>query len=71
MRYEEFLDAKTQLGGDHGFEPVWMLGALFPFQRDIPTTGRPSRTSRRRCRLLLLSRGISSGRLRNHPRVAR
>ena len=35
MRYEEFLDAKTQLGGDHGFEPVWMLEALFPFQRDI------------------------------------
>lgn len=30
--YQAFLEAKTQLGGDFGFEPIWMPGALFPFQ---------------------------------------
>jgi len=30
--YQTFLEAKTQLGGDFGFDPIWMPGALFPFQ---------------------------------------
>ena len=30
--YEAFLDAKTQVGAEHGFEPVWMPAILFPFQ---------------------------------------
>ena len=30
--YESFLDAKTQVGCDHGFDPLWMPDKLFPFQ---------------------------------------
>lgn len=30
--YEAFLDAKTHIGCDHGFDPVWMPDSLFPFQ---------------------------------------
>src|SRR5438874_2157564 len=30
--YPEFLERRTQLGGDHGFEPTWMPDFLFPFQ---------------------------------------
>ncbi|MHB8392176.1 MAG: helicase-related protein [Acidobacteriaceae bacterium] len=30
--YEKFLNKKSQLGGDHGFDPVWMPGFLFDFQ---------------------------------------
>lgn len=33
--YEAFLERKTQLGGDHGFEPVAMPSFLFPFQRAL------------------------------------
>jgi hypothetical protein len=33
MDYQEFLDRKTQLSGDYGFDPVWMPDMLFPFQR--------------------------------------
>ena len=30
--YEQFLDAKTHLGAEHGFDPIWMPDSLFPFQ---------------------------------------
>jgi hypothetical protein len=30
--YAEFLDRKSQLGGDHGFAPVWAPDFLFDFQ---------------------------------------
>lgn len=30
--YSEFLEQKTQIGGDHGFDPLWMPSMLFPFQ---------------------------------------
>lgn len=33
--YEEFLNQKTQLGGEHGFEPVWMTGKAFDFQKHL------------------------------------
>ena len=33
--YGAFLDRKTQLGGDHGFEPTWMPDFLFDFQREL------------------------------------
>jgi len=32
LAYDDFLDRKTQVGADHGFEPLWMPGKLFPFQ---------------------------------------
>ena len=32
MNYADFLDRKTQVGAEHGFEPVWMPSQLFPFQ---------------------------------------
>jgi hypothetical protein len=32
MDYAEFLDRKTHVGAEHGFEPVWMPTMLFPFQ---------------------------------------
>jgi len=32
MNYEEFLDRKTQIGANAGFDPVWMPSMLFPFQ---------------------------------------
>ncbi len=32
MEYAEFLESKSQLGGDHGFAPAWMPDALFDFQ---------------------------------------
>ena len=32
MEYREFLEQKTQLGGDYGFEPNWMPDFLFGFQ---------------------------------------
>lgn len=31
--YEKFLFDKSQLSGDHGFEPLWMLDCLFDFQK--------------------------------------
>ena len=33
--YATFLDRKSQLGGQHGFEPVWMPDFLFDFQKDL------------------------------------
>lgn len=33
--YAAFLDAKTNLAGEHGFEPVWMPDFLFPFQSHL------------------------------------
>ena len=33
MDYEKFLDKKSQLGGDHGFEPIWIPDFLFGFQK--------------------------------------
>lgn len=35
MNYAEFLDAKAQLGGDHGFAPVFMPDYLFDFQSSL------------------------------------
>ena len=32
MDYQEFLQAKAQLEGDHGFAPVWVPDFLFDFQ---------------------------------------
>lgn len=34
-QYAEFLDEKTQLGGNHGFSPVWMPPFLFDFQASL------------------------------------
>jgi hypothetical protein len=33
--YLDFLDRRTQLGGEHGFEPAWMPDFLFGFQHDL------------------------------------
>jgi hypothetical protein len=35
MDYRTFLDRKTQLGGNAGFDPVWMPDFLFDFQRSL------------------------------------
>lgn len=35
MNYDEFLLAKSQLGGNHGFEPTWMPDCAFDFQRAL------------------------------------
>jgi hypothetical protein len=35
MDYDEFLSRKTQVGCDHGFDPVFMPDKLFPFQRAL------------------------------------
>lgn len=35
--YTEFLERRSQLDGDHGFEPNWMPGFLFPFQAELAT----------------------------------
>jgi hypothetical protein len=35
VSYAEFVERKTHLSGEHGFEPNWMPEFLFPFQRDI------------------------------------
>lgn len=37
MNYEEFILAKSQLGGNHGFEPTWMPDCAFDFQRSLIT----------------------------------
>lgn len=34
-KYSQFLYDKTQLGGQHGFDPVWMPEFLFDFQQAI------------------------------------
>jgi hypothetical protein len=33
--YDDFLSRKTQLGGGHGFAPVWLPDCLFDFQRHL------------------------------------
>lgn len=33
--YEDFLAGKAQLGGDHGFDPIWMPSFLFDFQASL------------------------------------
>lgn len=33
--YTEFLHRKTQLGGEHGFEPIWMPDKAFDFQKHL------------------------------------
>lgn len=33
--YQEFLRSKQQLGGQYGFEPIWLPDVMFPFQRDL------------------------------------
>lgn len=33
--YENFLDRKTHVGSESGFEPLWMPDILFPFQRSL------------------------------------
>ena len=35
MNYDQFLDSKAQLGGDHGFAPVWTPDFLFDFQASL------------------------------------
>ena len=35
VRYRAFLDARTQLGTFDGFDPIWMPGFLFDFQREL------------------------------------
>lgn len=35
MDYHEFVANKSQLGGSYGFEPLWLPGFLFDFQRHI------------------------------------
>lgn len=32
MRYEDFLNAKMQVGSSNGFDPLWMPSGMFPFQ---------------------------------------
>jgi len=33
--YRAFIDTKSHIGGDHGFEPLWMPDFLFDFQRSL------------------------------------
>jgi hypothetical protein len=33
--YEDFLERKRQIGGNHGFEPLWMPDFLFDFQQHL------------------------------------
>ena len=35
LDYGTFIERKTQLDGDHGFDPAWMPDFLFPFQRSL------------------------------------
>jgi hypothetical protein len=35
VKYEDFIESKTQAGANSGFEPVWMPDFLFDFQREI------------------------------------
>lgn len=37
LTYDEFLDRKTHLGMNEGFEPLWMPDFLFPFQHALTT----------------------------------
>lgn len=35
MNYENFIHQKSQIGGNSGFEPVWMPDFLFDFQKSL------------------------------------
>jgi hypothetical protein len=35
VNYRDFLDSKRQLGGNHGFDPVWSPDFLYDFQQDL------------------------------------
>lgn len=35
MNYDEFLDRKTHVGCEYGFDPVWMPDMLFDFQKAL------------------------------------
>ena len=35
MNYQDFLRAKSQLGGDGGFDPVWIPDFLYDFQKAL------------------------------------
>jgi len=35
LNYNDFLERKTQLGGEHGFDPIWMPDQLFDFQKAL------------------------------------
>ena len=35
MNYADFIDRKTHLGGEFGFEPTFIPDAAFDFQRHI------------------------------------
>lgn len=35
MTYAKFIESKSQLGGEYGFDPVWMPDFLFDFQHDL------------------------------------
>lgn len=35
MNYDEFIDSKSRVGVDSGFDPVWMPDFLFPFQQAL------------------------------------
>lgn len=35
LTYAAFLERRSHLDGDHGFEPVWMPDLLFPFQYQL------------------------------------
>ena len=35
LTYEQFIQQKTQLGGNHGFDPVWMPDFLYDFQKSL------------------------------------
>ena len=37
MTYDDFIASKSQLGGDHGFDPLWMPSFLYDFQVDLTT----------------------------------
>lgn len=33
--YRQFLERKSQLGGNSGFEPIWLPECMFPFQAEL------------------------------------
>ena len=35
--YDRFLESKSQMGGFHGFDPLWIPDWLFPFQQSLTT----------------------------------
>lgn len=37
MKYDDFINRKSQLGGEYGFDPMWIPDFLFDFQKDLVT----------------------------------